>query len=107
MQLSDAHTHLEKYWQLSKEFYKRGDFALASFLSITLMEEIGKLIILGNYKLSNELDKKGFYNHQAKYLYAIYQTLLVNSRVSRVYGNLEKQFADWFIDKELFDIRNS
>jgi hypothetical protein len=33
-------------------------------------------------------------------------TLLVNSRVNRVYGNQEDRFARWFRDNELFNIRN-
>ena len=103
---SDAREHFERYWQLSREFFNRGDFALASFLSITMIEEIGKVVILGNQELGMQLDKKGFYNHRKKYNYAVYKTLLVNSRVSRLYGNQEDRFAKWFRDNELFKIRN-
>ena len=103
---SDVREHLERYWQFSREFFSRGDFALASFLSITLIEEVGKVVILGNQELGKQLDKKGFYNHRQKYIYAVYMTLLVNSRVSRVYGDEENQFAKWFRDNELFNIRN-
>ncbi|MBN2410723.1 AbiV family abortive infection protein [candidate division KSB1 bacterium] len=67
----DTQKHLERYWQLSREFYNRGDFALASFLSITLIEEVGKVIILSNKTLGAELDRKGFYNHRDKYIYAV------------------------------------
>src|SRR5688572_32287474 len=103
---SETREHLERYWQLSREFFSRGDFALASFLSITLIEEIGKVVILGNQELSKQLDKKGFHNHRQKYVYAVYKTLFINSRVSRVYGNQEDRFAKWFRDNELFNIRN-
>lgn len=102
----EANKHLEKYWQLSVKLFEELDYALASFFAITLIEEVGKIIILGNKSLGAELDKKGFYNHSSKYAYAVYTTLFVNSRVSRIYGAKEKKFAHWFKKGELFKIRN-
>lgn len=102
-----AREHLEKYWRLSVRFFDEGDFALAAFFSTTLIEEVGKVIILGNRTLSGELDKKGFRDHRKKYAYAVFTTLFVNARVSRVYGDQEDRFAGWFRDGELFGIRNS
>lgn len=104
---SDARHHFERYWKLCREFYERGDFALASFFSITLIEETGKIIILANKELSDKLDKKGFRDHREKYAYAVYETLLINSRVSRIYGKQEERFAKWFANNELFGVRNS
>lgn len=104
---SDIKDHLERYWKICREFFGRGDFALASFLSITLIEEIGKIVILGNRELSGQLDKKGFRDHKRKYVYAVYTTLLNNSRVSRIYGDQEERFARWFSEDKLFEIRNS
>lgn len=102
----EAREHLEKYWRLSTRFFEEWDFALAAFFAITLMEEVGKIIILGNAALGAKLDKQGFYNHRRKYAYAVYCTLLVNSRVSRIYRDKEDRFADWFKKDELFKIRN-
>lgn len=45
---NDARLHLIKYWNLSVSFFEEADYALASFFAITLMEEVGKVIILGN-----------------------------------------------------------
>src|SRR4051812_203330 len=103
----EAREHLNKYWRLSRQFFNDGDFALAAFFAITLIEEVGKVIILGNQTLSGELDKKGFRNHRTKYTYAVFSTLFVNSRVTRIYGKYEKRFAKWFREDELFTIRNS
>ncbi|NOY89238.1 MAG: AbiV family abortive infection protein [FCB group bacterium] len=103
---TEAKQHLEKYWQLSVQFFKKPDFALAAFFAITLIEEVGKVIILGNKEFGAKLDKKGFYNHRKKYSYAVYNTLFVNSRVSRIYGTKESRFAEWFRNGELFKIRN-
>jgi AbiV family abortive infection protein len=102
----EGRRHLERYWQLSVRFFHELDFALATFFAITLIEEVGKIIILANAKLGSELDRKGFYDHGRKYAYAVYTTLLVNSRVSRIYGPEESRFASWFREGELFNIRN-
>jgi len=102
----EGRQHLERYWQLSMRFFHESDFALAAFFAITLIEEVGKIIVLGNARLGSELDRKGFYDHRRKYAYAVYSTLLVNSRVSRIYGSEESRFARWFSDDELFIIRN-
>ena len=102
----EAIQHLEKYWRLSSRFFEESDYALSAFFAITLIEEVGKIIILGNEELGAELDKKGFYSHCKKYAYAVYTTLLVNSRVSRNYGVEESRFAKWFREEELFSIRN-
>lgn len=99
--------HLEAYWDRARTSFELGDLPLAAFLAITLIEEIGKVVILGNAKLSGELDRKAFRNHEAKYAYAVYETLFVNSRVTRIYGALESRFANWFRDGGLFKLRNS
>jgi len=102
----DSRRHLEKYWQLSVERFRAADSALAAFFAITLIEEVGKVVILGNASLGAELDRKGFRNHAEKYIYAVGATLDVNARVTRVYGNEEARFAAWFRKKELFNMRN-
>lgn len=102
-----AREHLEKYWILSVRFFEEGDFALATFFATTLIEEVGKVVILGNKTISGELDKKGFRDHRKKYVYAVFTTLFVNARVSRVYGDQEERFAKWFRNGELFGLRNS
>jgi AbiV family abortive infection protein len=40
--------HLEKYWSLSARLFQDAEFALATFFAITLIEEVGKVIILYN-----------------------------------------------------------
>lgn len=105
--ISEQHReHLEKYWKLSQRFFQEGDYALSTFFAISLIEEVGKIIILRNNKLTGKMDKKAFRNHEQKYSYAVYETLLINSRVTRIYGENEKLFAKWFREKELFKLRN-
>ena len=102
-----VHAHLDEYWHLSQEQFGRGNFGLAAFLAITLIEGIGKLVIFGNAKLGAELDRKGYYNHRTKYSYAVYETLLINSRVARIYDTDQQRFANWLKNDELFALRNS
>ena len=60
---------------------------MAAFFATTTIEEVGKAVILGNRVLSGELDEKGFRNHRKEYACAVFETLSVNARVSRVYGD--------------------
>ena len=102
----DSRRHLQKYWQLSVDRFRASDFALATFFAITLIEEVGKVVILEDASVGAELDRKGFYDHAEKYIYAVGATLAVNSRVTRIYGKEEGRFATWFREKELFKMRN-
>jgi AbiV family abortive infection protein len=102
----DSRKHLEKYWQFSMERFRAADYALAAFFAITLIEEVGKVAILEGASLGGEIDRKSFYNHAEKYIYAVGATLQVNSRVTRIYGKEEGRFAAWFREGELLRIRN-
>jgi AbiV family abortive infection protein len=101
-ELKKVNKHLYKLWSLSKKLYIEGDYPTASFFAITLIEEIGKAIII--YR--NNFNKKDFYNHNKKYRIGVALTLIVNSRVARTYKYLEKRFAKWYRDNEIFRIRN-
>ena len=103
----EVNNHLEKYWGLARRFFQEGDAALAAFFAITLIEEVGKIIILGNRDLSGTLDNRGYRNHEQKYALAVAMTLKVNARVTRVYGGHESRFAAWFRNKLLFRMRNA
>jgi AbiV family abortive infection protein len=102
-----ARAHYEKYWRIAREMFLVGDYALAAFFSITLIEEVGKIGILPDAIRGDAEAKKEFRNHPSKYVTAVGATLAVNSRVSRVYGRDEWRFAEWFRDEKLFLIRNS
>lgn len=102
----DARDHLEKYWRLGVRFFQEEDYALAAFFALTLMEEVGKVVLSGNGILSGQLDKKALRHHRSKQKYAVTSTLLVNSRVTRIYGRAEERFARWFREDDLFRIRN-
>lgn len=98
--------HIEKYWQLSIEFFERDDFPLAAFFAITLIEEVAKLSILRVEFTGGNIEDTVFYNHKKKYLLAVYDNLFVNSRVARIYGKDEGRFMQWLKGDTLFKIRN-
>jgi len=102
----EAREHLEKYWVLARRFYQESDFPLAAFFAITLIEEVGKVILLGLGDIAGLLHKKAFFSHGEKYRYAVHNTLVVNARVARIYGDQEGVFARWFREGELLQIRN-
>lgn len=108
------HQHLYRYWARAVQFFDEGDYALAAFAAVTLIEEVGKVIVLGlcnlPLALAAHFDEravgKSLRDHRAKYRFAVGTTLCVNSRVSRIYGEHEHTFARWFREDELFDLRN-
>lgn len=102
-----ARAHYEKYWRVARAMFISSDYALAAFLAITLIEEVGKIVILADAIRGDADARKEFRNHQSKYINAVGATLVVNSRVTRVYGRDEMRFAKWFQDEKLFAIRNS
>jgi AbiV family abortive infection protein len=102
-----ARAHYERYWRLGREMFAAGEYSLAAFLAITLIEEVGKIVILADAVKGNADATKEFRSHQSKYVNAVGATLAVNSRVTRIYKHDEERFAKWFRDKKLFQIRNS
>jgi len=99
--------HLDNYWFLTRHFFKDAQYPIAAFFAITLIEEVGKIIILGNRDLGGKLDRKSFYDHKRKYAYAVGMTLKVNSRVARLYEGHQGTFVNWFDEGRLFDVRNA
>jgi AbiV family abortive infection protein len=105
-EIQRANQHLIETWKSAAKHYKNNNHQLAGFLAITIIEEVGKFNLFYDGELQNELSKKKFYNHKEKYRIAVGSTLLVNSRVSRIYTEKEKIFANWFREDKLFEIRN-
>lgn len=98
--------HLRKYWQRATTSFDDADWPMAAFFGITLIEEVGKSRLLFDAELGAQIDRRTFRNHEAKYAFAVFTTLYVNSRVTRIYSNDEARFARWFRDGELFVIRS-
>lgn len=104
---SFVRSHLEGYWRLTRQLFSAGDHAVAAFLAITLIEEIGKIPILQSALKGDKSSLRKLRDHKGKYEIAASWTLLVNSRVTRIYGEDEMRFARWLRDKELLEIRNA
>lgn len=107
MQPENINSHLRKYWHTSVRCFEEQDYPLACFFAITLIEEVGKVIILGYKELGGKLDTKGFRDHKTKYVYATYHTLAINSRFKRLYASNMAKIKRWLTKKELFNLRNN
>jgi AbiV family abortive infection protein len=101
-----ANRHLLRYWERCRALFTDGDIPLAAFCAIMLIEEVGKVPMLAFRGAKGGLDYEVFRRHDRKYKSAVGTTLFVNSRVSRIYGEREKQFARWFREGDLMQIRN-
>lgn len=106
--ISEQHRrHLELYWRLARDFFEQGHTGLAAFFGVTLIEEVGKLLmLLGTATRGRKKVPAGFRQHAKKYDSAVASTLFVNSRVTRIYGAAEDRFAKWYSSGDLFKIRN-
>jgi AbiV family abortive infection protein len=63
-----ARTHYERYWRLARAMFISGDYALATFLAITLMEEVGKIVLLGDAHRGDAEARKEFRKYPSKYI---------------------------------------
>lgn len=93
---------------MARDLFLSGDHALAAFHATTVIEEVGKLALVGFEELDpgEPPDERAFRSHREKYILAVGHTLFVNSRVTRIYGADEARFAAWFRGGALFAIRN-
>jgi AbiV family abortive infection protein len=85
-------SHVEKLWASAAQEYKLGNFPIAAFLSILVVEEIGKL---GNLPFDllnfdrprgtpsdNSVDR----DHRRKHFIGVISGALINSRLDRILG---------------------
>jgi AbiV family abortive infection protein len=85
-------SHVEDLWAKACKSYRSLDFPLAAFLSILVIEEIGKLSNIGlelvnfdeSYKenLINKVDR----SHRKKHFIGVMSGALINNRLDRILG---------------------
>ena len=84
--------HVEAQWRLASELCLSGNFPLAAFVSILVIEEIGKLTHLGDDLIwfdAGERRERGrgvARGHRRKHLIGVLSGALVNARLVRVLG---------------------
>jgi AbiV family abortive infection protein len=85
-------SHVEKLWASAAQEYKQGNFPIAAFLSILVIEEIGKLGRLPqdlvNYDAPREMlgDYSVDRDHRRKHFIGVVSGALINSRLDRILG---------------------
>lgn len=102
--MQKIHRHLEKYWSLSVDFFEKSDWPLSCFFALNLIEEVGKVESFFMMKKFGKIIQKPLLNHDTKYNQAVFGNLYVNSRVTRIYGEREKEFAKLFREKKLLNL---
>jgi AbiV family abortive infection protein len=90
--------HVESLWCDAVRALAAGSHAVATFLALTTIEEVGKLavarleVVLRHHGVVQEVvplktrRHSAFYSHDKKYLVAAASTALVNARMRRLFG---------------------
>lgn len=98
--------HLGKYFELAYSSFEDGDYALATFFAITLIEECAKILYIRDADLSNKEERRGAIDHSEKHFRALVNLFSASDR----FDILPKQWQDevWslFSTKRLMRVRN-
>jgi AbiV family abortive infection protein len=84
--------HVEHLWASASQTYKLGNFPIAAFMSILVIEETGKLVRLGQDLILYDAPKETTAisvldrNHRRKHFIGVVSGALINSRLDRVLG---------------------
>jgi AbiV family abortive infection protein len=85
--------HVEKMWADACQLYALGNHPLATFVSILVIEEVGKLARLAQdlmfYDVPRAAEQSGAVerNHRRKHFIGVVSGALINARLDRVLGN--------------------
>lgn len=82
--------HLSKYFELARNHFEDGDYPLATFFAITLIEECAKILILRDADLKNKAERHRAVDHGGKQWTALVNLL----SSSEDYDALPKQWQD-------------
>ena len=82
--------HLSKYFELARNHFEDGDYPLATFFAITLIEECAKILILRDADLQNKTERHRAVDHGEKQWTALVN--LISS--SENFDTLPKQWQD-------------
>lgn len=84
--------HVERLWASACQNYQMGNFPFASFLSILVIEEVGKLSGISNELISFDAPRGDLKatnvdrSHRRKHFIAVVSGALINARLDRVLG---------------------
>jgi AbiV family abortive infection protein len=84
--------HVERMWGDACQFYTRGNYPFAAFLSILVIEEVGKLARLFQdlmfYDVPRSAPQSGIVerSHRRKHFVGVVSGALINARLDRVLG---------------------
>ena len=106
--------YVEKLWSEACQLYKHKNFPLATFLSILVIEEVGKLSRLGKDLIFYDLPRSTTEgdiverNHRRKHFVGVMSGALFNARLDRVLGkDVIRKILHWGESDELEKMRQS
>ncbi len=106
--------YVEKLWAEACQLYKHGNFPLATFLSILVIEEIGKLTNLAQDLILYDVPRPAKQvhtverDHRTKHFIGVVSGALINARLDRVLGkDVIRKILHWAESDELEKIRQS
>lgn len=91
-QYKELISHVEKLWDSACQLYKANNFPMCAFISILVIEEIGKLSHLSQELISYDIERSPQdqiivdRNHRRKHFIGVVSGALINSRLDRVLG---------------------
>ena len=99
--------HLLKYFELARTRYSDGDWALATFFALTVIEECGKILYLRDANAKERIVRKQAFQHEAKYFTAVVNLLEASDRFDGFPKLWREEVLSWFNGRRLMQLRNN
>lgn len=98
---------LGRYFELARRFFIDGQYALASFFALTLIEECGKILYLRDANVRSKKARKEATAHTHKYIIAVINLLNASDRFGALPQPLQSEADSWFDTERVMKLRNN
>lgn len=98
---------LGRYFELARRFFIEGQYALASFFALTLIEECGKVLYLRDADVRSKEARREATTHTNKYILAVVNLLTASDRFASLPQPLQSEAYSWFDTERVMELRNT
>ena len=98
---------LGRYFELARRLFIDGQYALASFFALTLIEECGKVLYLRGANVRSKEVRREATAHTNKYIIAVINLLTQSDRFDTLPQPLRSEADSWFDTERVMKLRNS
>lgn len=98
---------LGRYFELARRFFIDGQYALASFFALTLIEECGKVLYLRGANVRSKEVRREATAHTNKYIIAVINLLTASDRFDALPQPLQSEADSWFDTERVMKLRNN